>query len=288
MIKLAGVPFSFNYRTYDSQSGLFFAAKIYDVTGGSPVLVSQVPMPEIGTSGLYVGKFTGTAGKIYEIDKLAFTDGSYTVIDGGRSPGTESVQMVAIASEVWDAPAASYVVADSMGFFMNLIKTVAAMFSFDTGRVIAKAEVVSDKTNYTLTNSDKANIADRVWDEDLSGHTAAGSAGKALQDIAAVNNVSYVNRMSVSYSNASSLQELIAWAEKDGQRVLAATACTVTVKDADGNTAWTATLASPNADGIFKFTQSFVPSSNKNYYVVIQITVDAAVRTTQQPFFTVG
>ncbi len=42
----------------------------------------------------------------------------------------------------------------------------------------------NDKTGYTLTVTPptSADIADAVWDEALSGHTAAGSAGKALAD----------------------------------------------------------------------------------------------------------
>ena len=42
----------------------------------------------------------------------------------------------------------------------------------------------NDKTGYTLTVTPptSADIADAVWDEALSGHTTAGSAGKALAD----------------------------------------------------------------------------------------------------------
>ena len=45
----------------------------------------------------------------------------------------------------------------------------------------------NDKTGYTLTVTPptSADIADAVWDEDLSGHATAGSAGKALSDAGA-------------------------------------------------------------------------------------------------------
>jgi len=45
----------------------------------------------------------------------------------------------------------------------------------------------NDKTGYTLTVTPptSADIADAVWDEALSGHTTAGSAGKALSDAGA-------------------------------------------------------------------------------------------------------
>lgn len=98
----------------------------------------------------------------------------------------------------------------------------------------------------------------------------------------------YLNKMSTAYNSIGGNQELLVWAEKSGQRVLASTACTVVVKNALGVTEWSDTLASPNADGIFKFVKPFAPISSVNYYIIISITVDAAVRTSNQAFFTVG
>lgn len=98
----------------------------------------------------------------------------------------------------------------------------------------------------------------------------------------------YNSRMSTVYQTVGGLQEVIGWVEKNGERVLAATNCIVAVKDAAGNLKWTATLASPNADGIFKFTNAISAGVDQNYYVVITITADGNPRTSVQPFFSVG
>ena len=98
----------------------------------------------------------------------------------------------------------------------------------------------------------------------------------------------YENQMSTVYNTITGNHELMAWAEKNGQRV-AGTNCTVTVKDSGGATIWTGTEASPNADGIFVFseaTSSFQVFNN--YYVVITIAVDGTPKTSQKTFFTVG
>lgn len=97
----------------------------------------------------------------------------------------------------------------------------------------------------------------------------------------------YSNRISTAFNDVTGMQEVLAWAEKDGQTVNGSN-CTVTVKDAAGATVWAATQASPNADGVFKFTNAITPVTNSNYYIVVVITVDAALRTSQQPFFTAG
>jgi len=62
------------------------------------------------------------------------------------------------------------------------IKAKTDQFSFDTGRVVAKAEVVSDKTGYSLSSGAEDSLVDKVWDEALAGHATAGTAGKYLQD----------------------------------------------------------------------------------------------------------
>jgi len=98
----------------------------------------------------------------------------------------------------------------------------------------------------------------------------------------------YENQMSTVYNTITGNHELMAWAEKNGLRV-AGTDCTVTVKDSGGATIWTDTEPSPNADGIFVFseaTSSFQVFNN--YYVVITITVDGGAKTSQKTFFTVG
>jgi hypothetical protein len=61
-----------------------------------------------------------------------------------------------LAAAVWNALAASYVAAGSMG----------------------------EKLNAAGSGSSASDIADAVWDEALSGHATAGSTGEALADAA--------------------------------------------------------------------------------------------------------
>lgn len=89
--------------------------------------------------------------------------------------------------------------------------------------------------------------------------------------------------------NAISTQEVLAWIEKDGQTVSNPTSCVCTVKTSDGATVWSKTSSSPNADGIFKFSNLATGfASDANYYVTITIEVDGEVRTSTQTFITVG
>jgi hypothetical protein len=97
----------------------------------------------------------------------------------------------------------------------------------------------------------------------------------------------YTNEMSTAYNNLTLTQEVIAWATQDGQSV-SGTDCTVTIKDSAGTTVWTATLADPNGDGVFLFSKVIALTANEDYYVVVSITVDGAVRTNIRPFMTVG
>ena len=97
----------------------------------------------------------------------------------------------------------------------------------------------------------------------------------------------YENRMSTAFNNTTGNQEVLVWAQKDGQRVVGSNA-NVTVKDANGVVKWTQILASPNADGVFKFVNAISVAADSNFYVDIEITVDAEVRKSLQPFFTTG
>lgn len=135
--------------------------------------------------------------------------------------------------------------------------------------VLGKTYLVN-KTVYT----------DNTYTALLGGYSGKSETFKAL------NLSTYVNRISTTVKTNGD-QELITWAERDGQSVVG-TSCTVTIKDSAGVTKWTANLSTPNSDGVFKFTNPLVAAVNSNYYIVISITVDGAVRTSQQPFFTVG
>lgn len=97
--------------------------------------------------------------------------------------------------------------------------------------------------------------------------------------------VSYEHKISTIYKNDQ--QEVMVWSEKNGERKVA-TDCSITVKNADGDVAWSASADTANAAGVFKFVAPIALTPNTNYMVIISAVLDGAVRTTQQSFFTVG
>lgn len=93
----ADIPLSFEV-TFDP--GLsFVAARIYDDSGGSPVLVATTPMTEVD-SGTYRCKFTGMPNKNYIVKKGVFTDGTYAVYNTNYSWGSESFVCIAFTTTV--------------------------------------------------------------------------------------------------------------------------------------------------------------------------------------------
>ena len=101
--------------------------------------------------------------------------------------------------------------------------------------------------------------------------------------------VNYENRMSTACKSDTSTQEVICWAVRNGQRQTATQNCAIQVRDAFGLLLWQDTLATPDANGVFRFTNSSVTlDPDVNYYIVIGIEVDGATRTSIQSFFTVG
>jgi len=154
-------------------------------------------------------------------------------------------------------------------------------------------------------------IAAAVWDEATAGHVTASTFGKLAADIkvdtgaintkigtpagvsvsadiAAITESHRTCRMSTTMNSAGTDQEVIVWAEEAGERITVSSACTITIKTATGATVWTATLASPNADGVFRFTNAFVAVADVNYYILMSITVAGQPVVTQQAFITVG
>jgi hypothetical protein len=102
-------------------------------------------------------------------------------------------------------------------------------------------------------------------------------------------NPQFINKMTTIFNPITNVQEMLVWAEKDGQLVEAPTDCTVTVKTSAAVNVWTDTDAAPNADGIFRFTHpSMVVAADSNYYVIIEITVEGETRTSVQSFVTIG
>jgi hypothetical protein len=99
-IASAGSAYGFNYVAADQQTGLNVAASVYDTTTGTPVFLSQIPLTEVNPTkspGSYSGLFTPTAGKVYDIISMVYTDPGYTTLDPNRAPGCETIQAVSIS-----------------------------------------------------------------------------------------------------------------------------------------------------------------------------------------------
>lgn len=103
----SGIPFTFSYPTYDENAGLFVQAGIYDVTTGTPVLVTLVRMTNF-TFGVYSGNYTGVLGKTYLVIALVYTDGTYAVVDTTRAPASECYQTVSASSTFFAFNYATY------------------------------------------------------------------------------------------------------------------------------------------------------------------------------------
>lgn len=63
---------------------------------------------------------------------------------------------------------------------VTAIKAKTDQTTFDTGRIIAKAEVVTDKTDYALSTASRDDLVDKIWDELLASHLGSGTTGEAL------------------------------------------------------------------------------------------------------------
>lgn len=100
--------------------------------------------------------------------------------------------------------------------------------------------------------------------------------------------VRYENRMTTVFNSSNGEHEIIAWADRDGQRVTNTSNCTVVVVDSLGNTQYSDSSQTPNSDGVYRFNRTFSPGADKNFYVIISIRVDGEYRTSHQSFFTLG
>jgi hypothetical protein len=108
-------------------------------------------------------------------------------------------------------------------------------------------------------------------------------------DVAAISSANqYANKMTTTLNPATGLQEVLVWAEKDGHPVNSATNCTIFIKDALGTTKWTQSSSVANSDGVFRFINPVVVTEDANYYIVMAVTVEGAVKISQQSFITVG
>jgi hypothetical protein len=121
-------------------------------------------------------------------DAIRFTSGTLmgqTRLITGFVPGTDTITFapattVAVGTHNYEIIANSRT---DIGQWLGV--TPNALIS---GRVDANAQVVGDKTGYSLTAADIDQIVDEVWDEALAGHVAAGTTGfaqNAIDDILA-------------------------------------------------------------------------------------------------------
>ena len=80
-----GVPIPVGRADFGGVTTLFLAMQVWDITG-TPVLVSQIPMPHVAL-GAYSAQFTPSANRLYQVINAVYTDGTYTVVDGNYAPG---------------------------------------------------------------------------------------------------------------------------------------------------------------------------------------------------------
>lgn len=81
----ANQAFSFNYTDPYQRSGIFVAFRVYDVTSGTAVFLSQVT-GVYSAFGSYMASYTPASGKSYLVVGLVYTDGSYATVDVSSPP----------------------------------------------------------------------------------------------------------------------------------------------------------------------------------------------------------
>jgi hypothetical protein len=195
---------------------------------------------------------------------------------------------------------------------IDAVKVDTAAIKAKTDNLPVDPASSTDVTNSTNTIvaaiPDISDTADAVWDAQTSNHAAPGSFGEqstetkatsdliltgqadlaTSQEVEDASTPQYRNRISTVLDNVASTQKIIAWADLDGQRQTGTANAIVTVKDKDGAVVWTASEATPSADGIFTFENSIAAlTPGDNYYVVVEIDVDGSKRISHEPFFTV-
>lgn len=88
-------PINFEYSAYDGQGTLSVGMRVYDLSTGSAVLVTAVPMTHV-FNGTYWGTYTfpaNSSGKNYLIQKSVYTTNSYAIVSTTYSPGSDIVEI---------------------------------------------------------------------------------------------------------------------------------------------------------------------------------------------------
>lgn len=172
----SGVAAPLKYTDPTYQSLLFIRANIYDTSGVSPSLEGTVNLALID-NGTYWGKYTFTAGKTYLVQKLVYTDGTYTTVDQDYAQDNDNLQCLDLKLENLDVAISTrlasgdYTAPDNAG--IAAIQAQTDQFTFQMDGVDAH-----------VNNSpviDEAAIADAVWDEAIADHVAVGSFGLEVQ-----------------------------------------------------------------------------------------------------------
>lgn len=119
-------------------------------------------------------------------DVKATLDGETVVVGTNNDKTGYSLvasEHAAIADAVWNEPRSEHTTAGSFGKTDEWTSTAATIWDHGTRTLTAFGFSVTvatnnDKTGYSLAAGEHASIADAVWDEQRSGHTATGSFGK--------------------------------------------------------------------------------------------------------------
>lgn len=96
-------------------------------------------------------------------------------------------------------------------------------------------------------------------------------------------------RMSTTLNSVDGTHELVVWLERNGAPLAAASNARVAVKSTEGEILWEGDLETPNADGIFAFSEEFVPpAADRSYYVEMVINDGTSDVSGRAAFITVG
>lgn len=121
------------------------------------------------------------------------------------------------------------------------------------------------------------------------------SFGPDISDLATKEDVESIEvngsacRMSTTLNSTDGTQEVIVWLEKNGVPFLSASNARIKIKSTEGDLLWEANLASPNTDGVFAFSMTFVPpDADRSYYVEMLISDGTTDHTGRAAFITVG
>ena len=89
-----------------------------------------------------------------------------------------------------------------------------------------------------VTQQDKEDIIDGVWDELLSGHTIAGSAAKILSDISYDTGTSLATALTTIDSKIDTIDAVVDIIEKLTGNDVTKDGSIITIYEADGTTPW--------------------------------------------------